>query len=70
MEYRITDWDPPRRVVLVGEGSGVWSRDDIRFEATPTGGTTVHYKVVLPNGYDPATGMQEPKATLCQIRAA
>jgi formate dehydrogenase major subunit len=20
-------------------------------------------------GYDPATGMQEPKATLCQIRA-
>ncbi len=43
MEYRITDWDPPRRVVLVGEGSGVWSRDDIRFEATPTGGTTVHY---------------------------
>ncbi len=21
-------------------------------------------------GYDPATGMQEPKATLCQIRAA
>jgi len=21
-------------------------------------------------GYDPATGMQEPKATLCQIKAA
>jgi formate dehydrogenase major subunit len=21
-------------------------------------------------GYDPVTGMQEPKATLCQIRAA
>jgi formate dehydrogenase major subunit len=21
-------------------------------------------------GYDPATGMQEPKATLCEIRAA
>ena len=21
-------------------------------------------------GYDPATGMQEPKATLCQVRAA
>jgi formate dehydrogenase major subunit len=21
-------------------------------------------------GYDPATGMQEPKVTLCQIRAA
>jgi formate dehydrogenase major subunit len=26
--------------------------------------------IVTTYGYDPATGMQEPKATLCQIRAA
>src|SRR5579862_9310725 len=26
--------------------------------------------VLTTYGYDPATGMQEPKATLCQIRAA
>lgn len=43
MEYRVTEWDPPRRVVLVGEGSGVWSLDDIQFEPTPSGGTTIHY---------------------------
>lgn len=32
MEYRITEYDRPRRVVLVGEGSGVTTVDDIRFE--------------------------------------
>ena len=32
MEYRITEYDRPRRVVLVGEGSGVATVDDIRFE--------------------------------------
>jgi carbon monoxide dehydrogenase subunit G len=32
MEYRITEYDRPRRVVLVGEGSGVVTVDDIRFE--------------------------------------
>jgi hypothetical protein len=32
MEYRITEYDRPRRVVLVGEGSGVGTVDDIRFE--------------------------------------
>lgn len=32
MEYRITEYDRPRRVVLVGEGSGVMTVDDIRFE--------------------------------------
>jgi formate dehydrogenase major subunit len=25
---------------------------------------------IMTYGYDPATGMQEPKVTLCQIRAA
>jgi carbon monoxide dehydrogenase subunit G len=32
MEYRITEFERPARVVLVGEGSGVESIDDIRFE--------------------------------------
>ena len=26
--------------------------------------------VLTTYGYDPVTGMQEPKATLCQVRAA
>jgi carbon monoxide dehydrogenase subunit G len=32
MEYRITVFEPPHRVVLEGEGSGVTAIDDIRFE--------------------------------------
>src|SRR4029079_2105670 len=32
MEYRITNFDAPRRVVLRGAGSGVDAVDDIRFE--------------------------------------
>ena len=32
MEYRITVFDPPRRVVLVGSGSGIEAVDEIRFE--------------------------------------
>ena len=31
MEYRITELVRPDRVVLEGEGSGVWSRDEITF---------------------------------------
>jgi len=42
MEYRITEYDPPHRVVLVGEGSGVWSSDEISFTTIP-GGTRVDY---------------------------
>jgi carbon monoxide dehydrogenase subunit G len=42
MEYRITAFDPPHRVVLDGAGSGVVAVDDIRFEATPTG-TRIDY---------------------------
>ena len=34
MEYRITELDPPHRVVLVGSGSGVEATDEIRFSAT------------------------------------
>jgi carbon monoxide dehydrogenase subunit G len=42
MEYVVTTWKPPHRVVLTGEGSGVTAVDDIRFEATPIG-TRIDY---------------------------
>jgi carbon monoxide dehydrogenase subunit G len=32
MEYIISEFDPPNRVVLVGSGSGVSAVDEIRFE--------------------------------------
>lgn len=42
MEYRITVFEPSRRVVLAGEGSGVSAIDEIQF--TPSGtGTRVDY---------------------------
>jgi carbon monoxide dehydrogenase subunit G len=37
MTYEVTAFDPPRRVELVGTGSTVNARDDIRFEATDEG---------------------------------
>lgn len=44
MEYRITVLEPPTRVVLVGEGSGVTAVDDIRFEPRADGqGSVVDY---------------------------
>jgi carbon monoxide dehydrogenase subunit G len=44
MEYRITRHEPPARVVLTGEGSGVAAVDDIRFAPGPDGtGTVVDY---------------------------
>lgn len=46
MEYRITDYDPPNVVVLVGEGWNVWSEDRISFETTPEG-ARVTYDVEL-----------------------
>lgn len=42
MEYRITEYRVPEKVVLVGEGSGVWSQDVISFEDIPEG-TRVGY---------------------------
>lgn len=42
MEYRITAFEAPRRVVLTGEGSGVSAVDEIRFEPTATG-TRIDY---------------------------
>ena len=42
MEYRIETFEPPRRVVLTGEGSGVVARDDITFKTDGTG-TRIDY---------------------------
>ena len=42
MTYRITDLEPDRRVVLVGEGSGVAATDTMTFQATPDG-TRIDY---------------------------
>ncbi|MCJ7712527.1 MAG: SRPBCC family protein [Chloroflexi bacterium] len=42
MVYEITTYEPMRRVVLTGTGSGVDAIDDIRFEATETG-TRIDY---------------------------
>jgi hypothetical protein len=42
MEYRVTAWEPGRRVVLEGVGASIRATDDIRFQATPTG-TRVEY---------------------------
>jgi hypothetical protein len=37
MEYRVTAWEPGRRVVLAGTGRNIRATDDIRFEATADG---------------------------------
>jgi hypothetical protein len=42
MEYHITEYQAPSRVVLVGEGSGIWSHDIITFSDVPEG-TRVEY---------------------------
>jgi carbon monoxide dehydrogenase subunit G len=42
MEYRISTYEPPRRVILTGEGSNVSAVDEIRFEPTATG-THIEY---------------------------
>jgi carbon monoxide dehydrogenase subunit G len=44
MEYRVTAFEPSRRVVLSGEGSGVTAVDEIRFEPAASGaGTRIDY---------------------------
>jgi carbon monoxide dehydrogenase subunit G len=42
MEYRISSFEAPRRVVLTGTGSGVCAVDEIRFEPSGTG-TKIDY---------------------------
>lgn len=46
MEYRITEYEVPERVVLVGEGGGVWSQDVISFQDDPEG-TRVDYEAQI-----------------------
>ncbi len=43
MEYEITSFEAPRRVVLTGTGSRVSAVDDIRFESTAEG-TRIDYQ--------------------------
>ncbi len=49
MEYRISAFDRPRRVVLIGTGSGVSAVDEIRFEPTGTG-TRIDYSADIRLG--------------------
>lgn len=46
MEYRVTDLEPGRRVVLAGEGATVTAVDDIRFSTSGTG-TRIDYSADL-----------------------
>ena len=50
MDYRIVTYEPPYRVVLVGEGSNVKARDEIRFDRSPGGGTHVDYQADIRLG--------------------
>jgi uncharacterized protein YndB with AHSA1/START domain len=46
MEYRITELSPPQRLVLVGEGSGIWTEDVITLTETAEG-TIVVYDIEI-----------------------
>ena len=46
MEYRITEYETPSRLVLVGEGSGIRAEDTITFSETESG-TRVDYEAVI-----------------------
>jgi dehydrogenase/reductase SDR family protein 12 len=46
MEYRITELDPPSRIVLIGEGNGIWARDVISFQDADSG-TRVEYEAEI-----------------------
>jgi carbon monoxide dehydrogenase subunit G len=43
MVYRVTEWDPPRRVVLEGDGARSFAIDRISFQPTSEG-TSVEYQ--------------------------
>ena len=49
MDYRISVFDPPGRVVLIGSGSGVSAIDDIRFAPAGTG-TRIDYRADIRLG--------------------
>jgi carbon monoxide dehydrogenase subunit G len=57
MEYQISVFEPSKRVVLVGHGSGVSAVDEIRFESTATG-TLVDYTADIRLGG--ALGLIQP----------
>jgi hypothetical protein len=46
MGYRITELEAPSRIVLVGEGSGIWTEDTITFD-TAGSGTRVEYQAEI-----------------------
>ena len=46
MEYRITELEAPSKIVLIGEGSGVWTEDVITFTETESG-TRVDYQAEI-----------------------
>jgi carbon monoxide dehydrogenase subunit G len=51
MEYRITAFEAPGRVVLAGEGSGVTATDEIRFAPSASGtGTSIDYVAEITLG--------------------
>jgi carbon monoxide dehydrogenase subunit G len=47
LEYTVTEWAPPRRVVLEGRGDRFYGLDDIRFDPLPSGGTRITYEADL-----------------------
>ena len=47
MTYRITEFDPPNRVVLRGEGAAIHAVDEIRFERAGRGRTRITYRADL-----------------------
>ena len=44
MTYEVTRWDPPNLVELKGDGKQTTAVDEIRFSATPSGGTRIDYR--------------------------
>ena len=50
MEYRVTEFEPGRRVVLAGRGSGVTAVDEIVFAGKPGGGTHIDYTADIKLG--------------------
>jgi hypothetical protein len=47
LDYRIVEFDPPRRVVLSAENSTVRSTDVIVVDASPEGGSVLTYDATL-----------------------
>jgi carbon monoxide dehydrogenase subunit G len=47
LQYTVTEWVPPRQVVLEGRGDRFYGLDDIRFDPLPGGGTRITYEADL-----------------------